>query len=263
MSAKPFIITGTERVGSSTFANSLSYHHKIACGWEWSLRVPWWRRAKACQLALRGDFRMLADRHQEHMAGEFDERSDCLGYRNLFRANDKWLGSPARAPSLFLDRFFAITSWWRSEPGIHIIHIVRTDNLAWLRSKFVARKLGSFGAGNQYSEDVQLRIPVRRALRRVQMKRWLDQAISELSATNPYFLVRYEDLLSGRDSVIRNAQGFLGLAAELMPPAEIPQRQSKGIPIERHVSNYQELHRALESEGLLTAPLPACTRDTS
>jgi hypothetical protein len=263
VSVKPFIITGTERVGSSTFANSLSYHHKIACGWEWSLRVPWWRRAKACRLALRGDFRMLADRHQEHMAVEFDERSECLGYRNLFRANDKWLGSPALALSLYLDRFFNITGWWRSEPDIHIIHIVRTDNLAWLRSKFVARKLGSFGAGNQYSEDVQLRIPVRRALRRVQMKRWLDQSISEVSATNPYFLVRYEDLLSDRDSVVRNAQGFLGLAAELMPPSEIPQRQSKGIPIERHVSNYQVLHKALESEGLLTAPLPACARDIS
>lgn len=263
MSVKPFIITGTERVGSSTFANSLSYHHNIACGWEWSRRVPWRRRVRACQLALRGDFRMLAGRHRDHMATEFGEQSKCLGYRSLFRANDKWLGSPEWAFSLYLDRFFDTTSWWQSEPDIHIIHIVRTNNLAWLRSKFVAKKLGSFGAGNQYSEDLRLKIPVNRALRRVRMKQWLDQAISELSATNPYHLIRYEDLLSGRDSIIRNAQEFLGFDAELMPQTKIPQRQSKGIPIEQHVSNYEALHTALQTVGLVTAPLPGRTRGTS
>jgi hypothetical protein len=260
MSVKPFIITGTERVGSSTFANSLSYHRKIACGWEWSLRVQWWRRVKACQLALRGDFHMLADRHQEHMVTEFDEQSQSLGYRSLFRANDKWLGSPAGAFSLFLDRFFDAIRWWQSEPDIHIIHIVRTNNLAWLRSKFVARKLESFGAGNQYSEELRLEIPVYRALKRVRMKQWLDQAISELSSTNPYHIVRYEDLLSDRNSVIRNAQEFLGFDAELMPSTMIPQRQSKGIPIEQHVSNYEALHAALHTAGLLTAPLPVRTQ---
>ena len=120
--------------------------------------------------------------------------------------------------------------------------------------------LESFGAGNQYSEELRLEIPVYRALKRVRMKHWLDQAISELSATNPYFIVRYEDLLSDRNSVIRNAQEFLGFDAELMPSTMIPQRQSKGIPIEQHISNYEALHEALHTAGLLTAPLPVRTQ---
>jgi hypothetical protein len=149
-----------------------------------------------------------------------------------------------------------MTSWWRSEPNIRIIHIVRTDNLAWLRSKFVAKKLESFGAGKQYSEDLRITIPVGRALRRVEMKRWLDQAISELAMTNPYHCVRYEDLLVDRDAVIREAQEFLGFDAEMMPKSEIPERQSKGIPIEQHISNYGLLHSALDDSGLLNVQLP-------
>lgn len=257
MPLKSFIITGTERVGSSTFANSLRYHPKIACGWEWSLRVPWWRRVQSCRRALEGDFQLLARRHQDHMATEFNAESECLGYRNLFRANDKWLGKPSWALSLFLDRFDDMTRWWRSDPAIHVIHIVRTNNLAWLRSKFVARKASSFGAGNLYPEELRLHIPVNRAVKRVQMKQWLDLKINQISATNPYHLVCYEDLLKDRETVISESQRFLGLDAQLMPQEQIPQRQSKGIPIERHVSNYQELCAALDSEGLRTAPLPA------
>ncbi|HSG98128.1 MAG TPA: sulfotransferase [Woeseiaceae bacterium] len=263
MPVKQFIITGTERVGSSTFANSLSYHSKIACGWEWSLRVPWWRRVKACRSAMHGDFRLLSKRHQDHMASEFSEESTCLGYRNLFRANDKWLKEPSWALSLYLDRFYDMTHWWQSDPAIHVIHIVRTNNLAWLRSKFVARKTSSFGAGNLYPDDLRLHIPVHRALKRVQMKQWLDLAISQISATNAYHVIRYEDMLTDRDSVVSDAQSFLGLEAELMPPAQIPQRQSKGIPIEQHISNYEQLYAALESAELLTAPMPGRTHDNS
>ena len=160
------------------------------------------------------------------------------------------------AISLCQDRFYANMAWWQSEPDIHIIHIVRTDNLAWLRSKFVARKLSSFGAGNQYSDDVSVSIPVYRALKRLQMKLWLDQTIGELATSNPYHVIRYEDLFIDRNSVIQKAQQFLGFEPELMPEEMIRQRQSKGIPIEKHIRNFRQLEEALERASLLTAPIP-------
>jgi hypothetical protein len=179
-----------------------------------------------------------------------------VGYRSLFRANDKWLYRPSLAPSLFLDRFFETLAWWRSDPELRVIHIVRTDNLAWLRSKFVAKELDSFGAGNAYSSDVKITIPASAAVRRIRMKHWLDSELGKLHLTNPYHVVCYEDLLKDRNAVISGAQQFLGFDAELMPEEMVRKRQSKGIPISDHLKNYDEISRLLERENLVTESLP-------
>ncbi len=69
-------------------------------------------------------------------------------------------------------------------------------------------------------------------------------------------MIRYEDLLTDRNSVIQKAQKFLGLEPELMQEDMIRQRQSKGIPIEKHIQNFRQLEEALERASLLTAPVP-------
>jgi hypothetical protein len=88
------------------------------------------------------------------------------------------------------------------------------------------------------------------------MKLWLDQTIGELATSNPYHVIRYEDLFIDRNSVIQKAQQFLGFEPELMPEEMIRQRQSKGIPIEKHIRNFRQLEEALERASLLTAPIP-------
>lgn len=250
---KPFIITGTQRTGSATISAVLGYHDNVACGWEWPHQVSWSRRVEACRRALRGDFRLLCERHRAQITAAISETTLWIGYKSLFRANDMWILQPSVAASLFLDRFYETLGWWRREPAIHIVHMVRTDNLAWLRSKFVARKLGSFGAGQAYPEDVLVDVPVRASLKRLRMKNWLDQALNELKQSNPYHLVRYEDLLTDRSRVTKGVQRFLGLEPQFMPEEQVRSRQSAGIPVERHIRNYQELRTALERADLLTA----------
>jgi hypothetical protein len=253
---KFFIVTGTQRTGSSTISGLLGYHNQVACGWEWPHQVSWLRRVEACRRALHGDFAMLCERHQAQIAAAISERTQWLGYKNLFRANNKWIVAPPLAPSLIMDRFHECLHWWRGEPAIHIVHMIRTDSLAWLRSKFVASKLGSFGAGQSYPEDVRIEIPVPTSLRLLRMKMWLDERLSELSHSNPYYAIRYEDLLSDMPDVARRAQAFLGLEPQVMPSQQVRGRQSAGIAVDQHIQNYAELHTALERAALLKVPLP-------
>jgi hypothetical protein len=253
---KFFIITGTQRSGSSTIAALLRYHDGVACGWEWPHPISWLRRVEACRRAFQGDFSMLWERHQAQISSGISENTIWLGYKNLFRANNKWLVAPPLAPSLIMDRFHECMRWWRQEPEIHIVHMVRTDSLAWLRSKFIARKLGSFGAGQTYPDDVSVDIPVGTALKILRMKTWLDQRLSELSHTNPYLAIRYEDLLTDMADVARRAQRFLSLEPQVMPQQQVRTRQSAGISVDQHIGNYSELHRALERAALLNVPLP-------
>jgi hypothetical protein len=86
------------------------------------------------------------------------------------------------------------------------------------------------------------------------MKLWLDARLAELKLTNPYHIIRYEDLLTDMAGVTRAAQRFLGLEPQIMPPEQVRTRQSAGIPIDRHIRNYRELRAALERAALLNAP---------
>lgn len=254
---KRFVVTGTQRTGSATIGRAIGYHDNVAAGWEWPIRVPWHRRVEACRRGLRGDFRLLAPRHVAQIRDVLTDDTQWIGYKGLFRANNKWLGTPAAGASLLLDRFYETLAWWRSDPDIHIIHIVRTNNLAWLRSKFVASKARSYGAGTQYPKDVSVSIPVRSAMKHVRMKLWLDEALSGLSHSNPYCLIRYEDLAADIDAVTARAHRFLGLEPQLTPPERVLERQSAGIAIEDHISNYQRLRDALSRAALLDAPVPS------
>lgn len=253
-----FVVTGTGRTGSSTLERVLGYHGSVAAGWEWAFKVPWTSRVDACRRALRGDFGSLSRRDREQIQAAVTGETTWIGYKGIFRTNDKWLITPAAGVTLYLDRFRETLAWWRSEPDIHVVHIVRTDNLAWLRSKFIATKVGAFAAGTRYPEDASVTIPVRAAIKRTRMKVWVDEQLSTLSRTNPYCLIRYEDLARDLDAVTAKVHRFLGLEPQPMPAERIPQRQSAGIPIEQHVRNYEQLRDALMRASLLETALPGC-----
>ncbi|MGI9284182.1 MAG: hypothetical protein ACR2P1_02230, partial [Pseudomonadales bacterium] len=56
-----FIIVGTPRTGSSALAQIVSFHPSVACGWQWTARVPWWKKVKVAQCGLSGDFTQLPE----------------------------------------------------------------------------------------------------------------------------------------------------------------------------------------------------------
>ncbi|MGH3804312.1 MAG: hypothetical protein ACRDTD_30080, partial [Pseudonocardiaceae bacterium] len=248
---KNFVITGTQRTGSAAVMRALRHHDLVACGAEWPIAVSFTRRLDACRRGLDGDFSKLLLRHREEIAAQISTQTDWLGYRNLFRANDKWWLEPALGVSVLLDRFHATLEWWRRHAAIHIVHVTRTDNLAWLRSKYKARESGTFWAGTGYSQ-ASVVVPIHNAVKRVRMKVWLDEQLAGLRNSNPYYLVRHEAFLADPDGTATGTQAFLGLSPQLIPAEQVPQRQSAGVPIEHHIQNYDELRRALERAGLLT-----------
>lgn len=247
-----FVIVGTQRTGSSTLAESIGMHPSVACGWEWSLRVPWRNKVRAAEKGLEGDFSLLMDHERQHMESIFSEQTTWIGYRSLFRSSDKWLFSPTLSPGLFADRFYDYLAWFKSQTGLHIIHIVRHDNIEWLKSKFMARAANAY-VEKEYPEDLKVTIPLRVSVKRLQSKAFVDGKLSELAHTNPYLLVRYEDLLADRKRVLSGALGFLSL-----DPAGIDLSQAKVVrqstgDASRYITNYDLLRRALEERQLLTS----------
>lgn len=249
-----FVIVGTQRTGSSALAESIGMHPAVACGWEWSLRVPWLRKISAAEKALAGDFSGLMNHERQHMEGLFSDRIEWLGYRSLFSSSDKWLIAPRLSAALFFDRFGEHLAWFRQQRGLHIIHIVRHDNLEWLKSKFVAVATNAY-VGTEYPDDLKVDIPLKASVKRLQSKAWVDTLLSGLVETNPYLLVRYEDLLRDRSETVSKALRFLQLdpADADLSQAKIA-RQSTG-DASRYISNYELLQKTLQEKGLLTSPL--------
>src|SRR5687767_14704586 len=131
--AAKFVIVGTQRTGSSALAESIGLHPRIACGWEWTLYIPPHRKISTARKALDRDFSGLSEKHQNQVQAHLKNNKQVIGYKRLFRSSDKWLFHPRYAPALLIDRLEAHLDWWRSDPTIHIVHIVRRDDLAWYK----------------------------------------------------------------------------------------------------------------------------------
>jgi hypothetical protein len=248
------VIVGTQRTGSSALAESVGMHPAVACGWEWSLRVPWLKKISAAEKALNGDFSALMDHERQHMAGLFSDRIEWLGYRSLFSSSDKWLIAPRFSAALLFDRFGEHLRWFRGQRDLHIIHIVRHDNLEWLKSKFVAVATNAY-VGTEYPEDLKVDIPLRASVKRLQSKAWVDTMLSTLADTNPYLVVRYEDLLRDRVATVSSALRFLRLDPSHVDLSQAKiARQSTG-DASRYISNYDLLQKTLKENGLLTSHL--------
>lgn len=247
---KNFVIVGTQRTGSSAIAESIGLHPRIACGWEWTLPVPWCQKIRTAERALGGDFSALIRHHQEHMNNIFDSRKNWLGYRCLFSSSDKWIIHPRFSPGLFIDRLEHHVLWMRQRPDNHIIHVVRRDNVDWLKSMYAARKTKMY-AGRSYPKGTKVRVPVKRAIARVRSKDWVDYRLSSLAKTNPYLQVNYEEFLRYEDAVTTLTLRFLQCEpTKCTTDQRRLRKQSKG-PASDFILNYEELFTSLEKVGLL------------
>lgn len=247
---KNFVIVGTQRTGSGAISEALGRHPLIACGWEWTQRVPWTAKLSVAEQALGGDFSVLSAKHQEHMRSVFRADKEWLGFRRLFRASALWAIHPRFSPVLLLDRLEGHISWIAWQPELRVIHLVRRDGIAWLKSKYLARKTGTY-SGKAYPAGTVVRIPVRRAVARLRAKAWVDHRLATLDVTNPYIRIAYEDFANDPRGAVGDALRFLGCDPEALPEVhDIKPRQSTA-PTAQYLANHGELLSALSQRGLV------------
>jgi hypothetical protein len=168
-----FLIVGTYRSGSSAIAEAINSHPRIVCGWEWTLRTPSWKAIRVAASALNGDFSVLLERHRLAVEAGVLPTTEVIGFKRLFRSSDKWLIHPQFAPALLVDRLEAHLKWLAGQPSIRIVHILRRDNVSWLRSEVLADATGRY-SGGQYPDALRSSRNVNKAKRRVATKTWID-----------------------------------------------------------------------------------------
>jgi hypothetical protein len=237
-----FLIVGTYRTGSSALVHSLNLHPGIACGLEWTQKLPPWRALAMADRALSGDLGSLRPKHQKQMAVVFSAEKAALGFKRLFRASNKWLFSPAFGP-LIIDGLEPHLRWLARHADLRVIHIVRNDHLAWLKSKAFADATGKY-SGAAYPENMEVYISPREAVRRVRAKLYIDGRLSTLSRTNPYLRVDYEAFAADNYGKTCDMATFLGCDPGELPTADLTERiQSR--PSHR-ISNLDQLRQALD-----------------
>ncbi len=247
-----FLIVGTQRTGSSALAESIGAHPFVACGWEWTQRIPWHRKLEVAKRALGGDFSCLAKADQEQIAAVFDGRQQWLGFRRLFRASGKWRIHPRLGPALWADRLEAHLRWLASRPDIHVIHIVRRDGADWLKSKALARTT-RIRWGRSYPQGVKVEIPIKDAIARLRAKDWVDGRLAALANSNPYLQLEYADLVADQHAATAVALRFLQCDPAAEPVRKCRLRRQSQASVAEYVQNYGELVAELERRDLLTA----------
>lgn len=245
-----FIIVGTQRTGSSAFANALARHPGVFVGWEWILNIPAWRKLAVAKQATKLNFENLVDAHRKHIEAEYRQQQ-FVGFRWLFRSSAKWMDHPRLAPALMLDRLEGFLDWARRDSHLRVIHIVRNDHMGWLLSKEMARSSGIY-VGKEYPKGLKVAITIKEALKRIQSKVWVDSRLGSLADTGRYFRVRFEDFAANNDQVARGALAFLGCNLDGLTNLEATiRRQSHSADSGDGILNYEQLQAALSERGLL------------
>lgn len=240
---RKFIIVGAQRTGSSALAEAIGMHPDIACGWEWTQRVAPRRKIDVAQRALSGDFSVLPDKHSRYM--ESFRGRPVIGFRRLFRSSHLWLLHPKYSPALWVDRLEDHIRWLQAHPDIRVIHVVRRDNVAWLQSKALAAVTGLY-KGKQYPAGLRVRIPVARAVRRVDSKIWVDARLASLATTNPYLQSIYEDFLVDNRAQTLEVIRFLGCDPDRLPALELRAKVQSGAR-GAQIANLDELETAFRT----------------
>jgi hypothetical protein len=246
-----FLIVGTHRIGSGVIGQSLSFHPEVTCGWEWTAKVRWDKKIEVAERAMSGDFSMLSMDHQNHMSKVFNSMQAWLGFRRPFGASDRWLLHPRFAPHIILDRLEAHLRWLNRRTDIRIIHIVRRDNIAWLKSAYLS-KITGFYVEQPYPEELKIRIPVRRALARLCVKDWIDKRLLLLKRTNRYLQISYDDFLKDPDETTALGLKFLDCDPAIVIKGKRQRKQSTKNA-QDYIVNCNELRLELSNRNLLNS----------
>ena len=248
---KNFVLVGTQRTGSSALAELIGFHPCIACGWEWTLRVARNQKILAAEKALAGDFSLLPEMERAYMNKILRPENTWLGFRRLFGSSDKWLLHPKFAPALWFDRLESHLDWLRSRPDIHIIHLRRDNNVAWLKSKYFSKKSGSY-VGKTYPDDITIKVSLRESVARIKSKMWVDQRLSTLKDSNPYHQVWYEDFSNDKIAATFSIYQFLGCdEGDVSISMDSGRKRQSSGPLSKGILNYSELVSLLQSKHLL------------
>jgi hypothetical protein len=248
-----FLIVGTQRTGSSALASGISLHPNVVCGWEWTCRSLPWRAIHIAEAGFAGKFDSLTKTDQRHMERSGVSESTILGFRKLFRSSNKWLINPKLAPALLLDRLEAHIRWLHIRSDVRVIHIVREDNLAWLKSKGLSRESRIY-VGKAYPEDLVVRVDINEALKRIASKHYVDTRLATLKQSNPYLRVCYENFRKDNKTVLLEALQFLGMDITQIRSIDDWMRARKpqsNTNTQERVANFCELESALSRHGLL------------
>lgn len=238
-----FLVVGTYRSGTSAIVEAVGSHPRILCGYEWTLRLPAWRTIKVAEDSLNGDFAGLLQKHRTQVQNGITDLTSVIGFKRLFRSSNKWLVHPRFAPAIIVDRLEGHLKWLARNPQVRVVHVVRTDNLAWLKSKALADASGRY-SGGQYPDSLRLELSPTQAMRRVATKTWIDGRLASLSVTNPYLRVNHEAFVVDNLGVSEKIAIFLGC-----DPAELPRaglhHQSQSRSSLAGISNMDAIRDAL------------------
>ncbi|MFU8814053.1 MAG: sulfotransferase [Pseudomonadales bacterium] len=250
-----FLIVGTQRTGSSAIAEQIGLHPEITCGWESTNHLLPFSKLRVAEQIFSGDFRNLDAKERAYLEGIHHDGKKAIGFRRLFRSSAKWLVSPAWAPALWVDRLEAHLRWLgRARPQTHIIHVTRSDNVAWLRSMGLARSTDRY-VGQAYPDGSVARWSLRQAQRRVQTKHWVGARLATLRHSNPYINVSYEAFRDCNVREIGRVIDFLGFEPrpDIVASAHIrPQSKPTG---DTQLQNADAIARLLDELQIRFEPL--------
>lgn len=247
---KNFIIVGTQRTGSSPLGAAIGLHPQVACGWEWTQRVSPLSKIGVARRGFAGNFSCLDKKNQEHMEEICNSSTRLIGFRRLFRSSAYWSLHPKFSPALWHDRLDGHIAWLKKNPSVQVVHIVRNDNIAWLRSKFAAKESGKY-FGAPYPSQLHFEVKVDEALKRLQSKRWVDKCLYQLRDTNSYMQVLYEDFAADNFKVAGEVLSFLDCDPLLLPETGLSLQRQSTVSVEESIENYDKLMDALRRHQLL------------
>ena len=242
-----FLIVGTQRTGSSALAEAINTHPEIACGWEWTERTPCYKKLAVLKRGLDGNFADLNEKSCNHVESSISHETLWLGFRCLFGSSNKWLFTPNYSIKLAWDRFHAHIDWLKKHPSVRIIHIVRNDHVAWLKSMYLAKSLGNF-IGAPYPQDIKINIPINEAIARVKSKMYVDRHLGQLRNSNPYIEISYEKLMSDFCTQSSSVVQFLDCGPDLINLDTTVIRKQSTRPDKDYIANYDELVNAMQTQ---------------
>lgn len=245
-----FVVLGTQRTGSSAMAKLINLHPHILCGLEWTNNTSMIKKIDTAQRLLSSNFELLQGFHKEYVQKKDDQIIRWVGFKILFSSSDKWIVHPKYGVALWIDRLNGHLQWLKKQEHIHIIHIVRNDNLDWLKSVFLAKTTKMF-SGKTYPKGIKIHIDTGKAVSRIKSKRWVDNQVSLLKFTNPYLRVDYESFKNDNRQTAAKITDFLNCGPALLNYGEYSAvKQSKGHAKE-YIRNYADLYHVLKQNDLL------------
>ncbi len=227
----------------------MGLHPDIACGWEWTQRANWLRKIRIAEASLAGNFAVLDPHNRQHIERVYSGQERWLGFRRLFRSSNKWILHPRISPPLWLDRFESHLQWFKRRTDIRFVHIVRRDNVEWIKSKELSRITQAY-THQEYPDDLKVSISLAEATARLQSKHYVDEKLSALSASNQYLRVNYEDFKADSSRELHRIMEFLQCDPSLLPVEQGRLKPQSRGDASNYIRNFDALVSQLNEKNL-------------